>query len=255
MHAMRVAPVRLWCCCARLPLPLPPHNAPPSVSDDTSAENTQANLTTALLETKAVQAFVVAANSSQTTQDRNSKRCLLSVAPSTQLSQLSACDSSQHSLSACDSHYLSCTRRATQNNCHHVEISRRGKHACSSPRTPSSHQPRLSAGSALAAKRKGFGDDKFSKSKPKTAAKVEKERAASAYDAAKASGIPNTACTSRRPAPNNGRPSAASRYLERKACRRASSATRSLYSKSRARPASRAIWIMATTGQSFRTTP
>ena len=38
--------------------------------------------------------------------------------------------------------------------------------------------------SALAAKRKGFGDDKFSKPKQKTAAKVEKERAASAYDAA-----------------------------------------------------------------------
>ena len=47
--------------------------------------------------------------------------------------------------------------------------------------------PRLTA---LTAKRKGFGDDKFSKSKPKTAAKVEKERAASAYDAAKASGVP-----------------------------------------------------------------
>ena len=47
--------------------------------------------------------------------------------------------------------------------------------------------PRISA---LAAKRKGFGDDKFSKSKPKTAAKVEKERAANAYDAAKASGVP-----------------------------------------------------------------
>ena len=47
--------------------------------------------------------------------------------------------------------------------------------------------PRISA---LAAKRKGFGDDKFSKTKPKTAAKVEKERAASAYDAAKASGVP-----------------------------------------------------------------
>ena len=45
-------------------------------------------------------------------------------------------------------------------------------------------------GGKLAAKRKGFGDDKFSKSKPKTAAKVEKERAASAYDAAKASGVP-----------------------------------------------------------------
>ena len=44
--------------------------------------------------------------------------------------------------------------------------------------------------SALAAKRKGFGDDKFSKPKQKTAAKVEKERAASAYDAAKASGVP-----------------------------------------------------------------
>ena len=43
---------------------------------------------------------------------------------------------------------------------------------------------------APAPKRKGFGDGKFSKSKPKTAAKVEKERAASAYDAAKASGVP-----------------------------------------------------------------
>ena len=42
--------------------------------------------------------------------------------------------------------------------------------------------------STLAAKRKGFGDDKFSKPKQKTAAKVEKERAASAYDAAKAGG-------------------------------------------------------------------
>ena len=45
-------------------------------------------------------------------------------------------------------------------------------------------------GGKLAAKRKGFGDDKFSKPKQKTAAKVEKERAASAYDAAKASGVP-----------------------------------------------------------------
>ena len=33
-------------------------------------------------------------------------------------------------------------------------------------------------GGKLAAKRKGFGDDKFSKPKQKTAAKVEKERAA-----------------------------------------------------------------------------
>ena len=49
---------------------------------------------------------------------------------------------------------------------------------------------RDSPAAALAAKRKGFGDDKFSKPKQKTAAKVEKERAASAYDAAKASGIP-----------------------------------------------------------------
>ena len=42
----------------------------------------------------------------------------------------------------------------------------------------------------LEAKKKGFGSDKFSEKKPKTAAKLEKERAASAYDAAKASGIP-----------------------------------------------------------------
>lgn len=42
----------------------------------------------------------------------------------------------------------------------------------------------------MEAKKKGFGSDKFSEKKPKTAAKLEKERAASAYDAAKASGIP-----------------------------------------------------------------
>lgn len=44
--------------------------------------------------------------------------------------------------------------------------------------------------SALSAKRKGFGDDKFSKPKVKTDARLEKDRAASAYDAQKASGIP-----------------------------------------------------------------
>lgn len=38
--------------------------------------------------------------------------------------------------------------------------------------------------------KKGFGDDKFSNKKPKSAAKVEKERASDAYDAAKATGVP-----------------------------------------------------------------
>ena len=68
--------------------------------DTLAPKNTLANLTTALLETKAVQAFVVAASSSQTTQHSYLQAWLLCVAPNR--SQLS------HTLSACDSHHL-CT--------------------------------------------------------------------------------------------------------------------------------------------------
>ena len=49
--------------------------------DTLAPKNTLANLTTALLETKAVQAFVVASSSSQTTADQVFGAWLLSVAP------------------------------------------------------------------------------------------------------------------------------------------------------------------------------
>jgi len=57
------------------------------------------------------------------------------------------------------------------------------------PRAPSAASS-SSAVAVLRAKKKGFGADRFSTPKPKSAAKIEKERAASAYDAAKASGVP-----------------------------------------------------------------
>lgn len=53
------------------------------------------------------------------------------------------------------------------------------------PRAPSA-----ASSAVLRAKKKGFGADRFSNPKPKSAAKIEKERAATAYDAAKASGVP-----------------------------------------------------------------
>ena len=48
----------------------------------------------------------------------------------------------------------------------------------------------LAAPSALGAKKTGFGTNKFTEKKVKSPAKVERERAAGAYEAAKKSGIP-----------------------------------------------------------------
>ena len=113
-------------CCARLP---PSATLPHFLAyrDTLAPKNTLANLTTALLETKAVKVFVVAASSSQTTQHSYLQAWLLCVAPNrSQLSHtLSACVTAIISavLDECDS----CTRRATRNNCQHVAITRRPK--------------------------------------------------------------------------------------------------------------------------------